>query len=32
MAGLFIISVIAYIIYGSHTKEEWQKILDEIEE
>ena len=32
MAGLFIIGVIAYMIYSSRTKEEWQKILDEIEE
>ena len=32
MADLFIISVIAYMIYSSHTKEEWRKILDETEE
>lgn len=29
---LYIICVVAYMIYSSHTKEEWKEILDNVEE
>lgn len=32
MFGIYIIAIVVYIIYKSHTKEEWRKILNSVEE
>lgn len=32
MFGIYIFAVVIYMICNSHTKEEWRKILDSIDE